>query len=145
MDYKEFFKQYGLKNTPQRNAVLEVLKNSTQPLDAQQLFDEAKGYYAKINLSTIYRILEIFIEKGIAAKTISAQDNKPIYSLLQHTGAHRHTLTCLKCRQEVDLTLCPVSQYKHSIEKQTDFVVTEHEVSLYGYCKKCREEENNEK
>mgnify|MGYP000344742423 CR=1 FL=1 len=64
---KKIFKQNGIKNTKQRQCVFEYLLKSDAPITAEMIFMSIsrKDQEDSINLSTVYRILDVFFKKGI--------------------------------------------------------------------------------
>lgn len=133
----EFQYPKGMKWTKQRKHVYEVLRQAKEPLSAVQIYNrmdksEEEGMYA---VSTIYRILAAFEEKGLVNKTTWMGDGTVVYEL--NRGEHTHYAVCLECHKRVALPSCPFSHVH--LEKETgDFTVTDHKLELYGYCKDCK-------
>ena len=69
-DNEELFTSQGLKNTKSRNLIYNILEQSDVPVTAEQVFLKLKGSGFSINLSTVYRILEVFVSKDIALNPI---------------------------------------------------------------------------
>lgn len=128
----------GIKWTRQRKAVYAVLWNAAEPLSAVQIYNrvdktDMKAMYA---VSTIYRILTAFEEKGLVTRTTWMGDGTVVYEL--NRGEHTHYAVCLECHKRVALPGCPFA-HVHLEEEPGDFTVTGHKLELYGYCKECRE------
>jgi len=49
----------GCKNTKSRKAVIEVLENAENPLSAEDIFLCIKKQGSSVNLSTVYRTLDL--------------------------------------------------------------------------------------
>ena len=115
-----------------------MLWEAPEPLSAIQIYqrvaaDGADGQYA---VSTIYRILAAFEEKGLAEKTVWMEDGSVVYSL--NRGGHTHYAICLKCHNRIPLQSCPFAHI-HLEKGMEDFTVTGHKLELYGYCSACRQ------
>lgn len=128
----------GIKWTRQRKDVYEVLYLAQEPLTAVQIYNRivqkgADGGYA---VSTIYRILSAFEEKGLVSRTSWLGDGTAVYEL--DRGEHTHYAVCLECRRRVQLDSCPFA-HLHLETGAGDFMVTGHKLELYGYCKECNE------
>lgn len=95
---------------------------------------------AKYAVSTIYRILAAFEEKGLVTRTTWMGDGTVVYEL--NRGGHTHYAVCLECHKRVALPGCPFA-HVHLEEEPGDFTVTGHKLELYGYCKECREARKN--
>lgn len=127
----------GIKWTKQRKNVYAVLQEAAEPLNALQIYHLAEelaegGEYA---LSTIYRILSAFEEKGLVSKTTWMGDGTVVYEL--NRGEHIHYAVCLECHKRIALQGCPFT-HVHLGQETGDFTVTGHKLELYGYCKDCR-------
>lgn len=128
----------GIKWTRQRKDVYEVLMQATEPMSAIQIYNhiektEQTGNYA---ISTIYRILAVFEEKNLVRKTNWMGEDKVVYEL--NKGEHTHYAVCINCHKRIPLHTCPFEHMRGNIE-ENEFLVTEHKLELYGYCKQCRE------
>ena len=126
----------GIKWTKQRKAVYEVLWQAKEPLSAVQIYHgmdrEEQSAYA---VSTVYRILATFEEKGIVNKTTWMGDGTVVYEL--NRGEHTHYAVCLECHKRIALSACPFA-HVHLEQETEDFTVTGHKLELYGYCKECK-------
>lgn len=127
----------GLKWTKPRKSVYGVLLEAEEPLSAVQIFHltiqgaDGKEYA----LSTIYRILAAFEEKGLVERTSWMGDGTVVYAL--NRGEHTHYAVCLECHRRIPLQNCPFGHI--SLEKEAeDFMITGHKLELYGYCSSCK-------
>lgn len=129
-DIMALFNEKGIKKTRQRIALAVELGKSQIPVTAEQLYDKHKD----MSLSTIYRALELFCEKGIVQKSIIDESGSHYYEMMNNN--HRHYAVCLECRKITYVDICPL----HDVKFDTgDFAVTSHKLELYGYCEECRE------
>jgi Fur family ferric uptake transcriptional regulator len=128
-------KENGLKTTPQRIAILDILVLEKQPLCAEDIYLKLKLIKAAVNLSTVYRTLEAMTEKNILSKlTIIGQDS----TLYEYNAkGHRHYLICKGCKKITTVYDCPLGNYEKSLEQKTDYKIDEHKLFLYGYCPLC--------
>ena len=124
----------GIKKTKQRGCVLEVLQNANGPLNASEIFDRARTADTSVWLSTVYRILDYFVNEGLAVKTAVMDSNYALYEL--NRNQHRHYAVCVNCHKVVELTNCPMEKFEPEIA-ESDFRVLGHRVEMYGYCKDC--------
>jgi len=136
-DNKEFFKSHGIKNTKQRNIILEILKQAKDPLTAEEIFLESKKVDKSISLSTIYRVLNTFVSKGIVVRHTIVKENISMYEL--NLIDHEHYLVCIKCEKSIDIGHCPLGVYENSLENDTNFEIVGHKLEIYGYCPNCKD------
>lgn len=137
--YKELLRTGNLKSTKHRNALLEALESSGFPLTAEDLFLKLKEKNVSISLSTVYRILETLVDKGFVSRSQLADENKALYEL-SHKDHHHH-LRCVKCRQILPVDGCPLKEYEQLLEDRFGFTVKGHNLEVFGYCEKCKENE----
>ncbi len=128
-------KKQGCKNTKSRRAVIEILEKSPLPLSAEEIFINIKESGISINLSTVYRVLELIESKGLASKTLLG-DGKARYELT--VDGHRHHLICTGCRKMIPIDDCPLFQLEKEVGARTNFDITGHRLELYGLCPECR-------
>ncbi len=137
----DILKAYGLKNTPGRRAVLEVLEGSEGPITAEEVYRRilaAEGPGDKtesgVCLSTVYRTLSTLAEKGLLLR--SAGREGTLSYQLKGMG-HRHYLICTRCGATVPISGCPLEELERALGDSTGFAITGHSLELYGLCPRC--------
>lgn len=128
----------GVKLTDQRKELLEVLSELHHPVSAEELFLLLKEKNPGTCLATIYRNLDVLVNNDIV-RQMRLAGNKREYELIGEE--HYHYLVCLNCNKTVKLEDCPLHHYEETVVAKTDFVITEHRLSLYGYCPQCKPED----
>lgn len=123
-----------MKNTRARDLILSILKNTNEPLSADQIFK--KIIDENINLSTVYRSLIFFEEHGIVKKE-STINNKSVYSYINEKK-HYHLLECNICHKKIRLDYCPFDEVFDEIYDKTGFKVDDENTIIYGVCKECQ-------
>ena len=78
-DYSGLLEKSGLGHTSNRLRVLEIIGNSRHPLSAQEVIEKLNNG-REINRVTVYRILDILVEKKLVER-ISAGDRSFRYGL----------------------------------------------------------------
>ena len=131
----------GLKWTKQRKSVYKVLLEASEPLNAIQIYNLAARDTGgeECAVSTIYRILAAFEEKGFVEKSVWMGDSTVVYTL--NHGVHTHYAVCLECHKRIPLQNCPFA-HMHLNPAAEDFTITGHKLELYGYCRECRDGQN---
>ncbi|MBQ3472370.1 MAG: transcriptional repressor [Clostridia bacterium] len=126
MDINKILAGAGLKCTAQRRQVIDILNKADAPLTAENIYEKSSD----ISLSTVYRIAEKLVEKGIVTKNTIRDSDKFYYELADNK--HRHYAICLGCGDMKYVDICPVHDLKID-----DFTVTGHKLEIYGYCDEC--------
>lgn len=134
--YRDILKHENLKSTKHRNAILEVLEKKDQPLPAEDLYLILKEKGISISLSTVYRVLEALVLKGIAARINPGDGSRAVYELSH--AEHRHHLMCMSCRKRIPVGNCPLEDYEKLLEERFGFSVKGHNLEVFGYCEDCR-------
>lgn len=135
-DYRDLFNGKGVKNTPSRNLIYGILSETGLPMTAEQIFIKLKETEKSVNLSTVYRTLELFVEKGLVLRAIMTENNKAMFEVNHHD--HKHYLVCLNCREMIPVEGCPLDEYEKVLNNKIGFDVTGHKFEIYGYCKNCQ-------
>lgn len=140
MEEVNIFKKYGLKVTKPREAIYAILKSAEEGMDAEKIksLTDEKGY--SINLSTVYRTLDLLTSLGIFEKFDLGEKK---YNYRMRKNDHLHTVKCNVCGEEVHMD-CPMTKIEEFIKKETGFTVLEHHLELKGICRKCSGEINSE-
>jgi Fur family ferric uptake transcriptional regulator len=133
---KEYFLSKGLKNTKNRNFLFAVLENTEVPLTAEDIYLKLREKGVSINLSTVYRILDVFVSKELITRSSLSDNKKNIYELYKQENKHR--LVCISCKKVQTLNKCPLEKFEKELEKEISFDITSHKLELYGYCQECK-------
>lgn len=134
-DYMVMLKNTGLKSTKQRLSILKILNESPQPVSAEEVFLQLKSRDVSINLSSVYRILDVFTEKGLAVK--SSVDGCEMSLFEARHAEHLHHFICQGCRKMVLISGCPLESYEKLLQNELGCEITGHKLEIYGYCKDC--------
>ncbi len=126
-----------LKNTPSRAAILRLLRESREPLSAEEIHGALCREKRQTALSTVYRNLERFVEMGLI-KTELFGDGVTRYFAEEQ---HGHYLICTSCQTRVRIQDCPLSGLEKQLEKDTGFSIERHALTLYGICPRCAQKE----
>ena len=102
--YRSILQNAQLKVTTARQAVLEFFTETDKPADALDLFDYLKKYAIDADKATVYRILEVFVEKGIINR-LEFGEGKFRYEL---SGSDHHHLLCERCGSIQDISDCNI-------------------------------------
>ena len=139
MNKSNFFnnlKSNGLKSTQHRIDILNIIEKSSQPIAADQIFEEMQKRGITINLSTVYRTLDTLCNKNLLTKLNIDGDNRTLFEF--NRMLHTHHLVCLRCKKILAINSCPLEGYEKDLEKKTDYVIAGHKLNVYGYCPECR-------
>jgi len=132
-EQQEFRWPAGLKRTRPRALVWEALRTADRPLSVTELFARLEPD-SGMAVSTVYRILTAFEERGVVTKTTMMGEETALFALCR--GGHEHYAICLACHRQVPVKHCPFETVPIETE-DGGFTVTNHRLELYGYCAEC--------
>ncbi|WP_310965107.1 transcriptional repressor [Nocardioides marmorisolisilvae] len=125
----------GHRLTPQRELVLaavEKLRHATP----DQVYAEVREHSESINLSTVYRTLELLDELGLI-RHAHLSDRAPTYhSATGHEHAH---LICRNCRTVVSVSRERAAEALDPLAREHGFTPDYGHLTVFGLCSKCRE------
>jgi Fur family ferric uptake transcriptional regulator len=135
-DYSNFLKASGLGHTPNRHRVLEVIGNNSSPLSAQQIFDTLSRC-DNINRVTVYRILELLVDKGLVER-INGGGRSFVYGLAPNENhpAHPH-FYCKNCGNLECLNTQSLNVDLQHMQRTFAGLIENVEVRVDGVCKNC--------
>jgi len=91
MTTTQTLKNHNIKVTKPRVAIYEILENELQGIEADYIYKKCLEKDIPINLSTVYRTLELFEEKNLIEK-YDLGEKKYNFSLIRH--GHHHIVEC---------------------------------------------------
>jgi Fe2+ or Zn2+ uptake regulation protein len=136
MDLQAYLKKCNIKVTKGRINILEILLNSEDAASVDYIYEECKRRGLAIDLSTVYRTMEILESKNIVDK-FNLGEGKFNYKIKKEV--HKHTLECSLCHKEVEID-CPMVQIEQIIKNRTGFTLMEHELKIKGVCEDCKKQ-----
>lgn len=68
LNIKHLFAEKGFKTTSQRIIIYNALTNDHNHPSAEHIYDAIKDEHPSISLGTVYKTLDLFVEKGLAHK-----------------------------------------------------------------------------
>ncbi len=124
-----------MRTTPARLAVLGFLNENPNPLSADVIFDHLMSEHDHADRATIYRILEIFFQKGII-KRLELGEGKYRYELAGRRDHHH--LVCESCGKIEDVSDCNITELEDEIAQKKKFIVKRHALEFFGVCQSCQ-------
>jgi Fur family transcriptional regulator, peroxide stress response regulator len=126
-------REQGLKVTPQRLAVYEVLARSKEHPSADRVFQEVRKSMPNISLDTVNRTLTTLAEIGAAFVVEGSGDVKRFDANLE---SHQH-FKCVRCKKIIDFHHPPFDQVTAPAELNKGFRVLRKTVYFEGLCDLC--------
>lgn len=132
--FREKCRGAGLRITPQRVAVYELLVNSAEHPSAMMVFEQIRHRYPDVSLDTVNRTLATIAELGLARVIPGCGGAKRFDANL---ACHQH-FKCVRCKKIIDFGYPAFENMKLPREIREDFTVLSKTVYVQGICSRCR-------
>lgn len=133
-------KAKGYKNTPKRQAMLEVIAKSEKFVSAKEVQESLKDLYKGLSYDTVYRNLYTFVEQGILE--MSERNGEKIFLMHHSHHHHHHHFICDICDKITELETCPMDSF---VKQLPNFVILGHKFEISGICPDCLDKVNMDK
>lgn len=121
--------------TPQREAVLRVIRGSENHLTAGEIFEQARRRLPSISFATVYNSLKYLKDAGLISE-ISFGNGASRYD--RETERHDHAI-CTRCGHLVDFDLADTGELVRAAARKTRFKPESLHLTLRGLCPDCRD------
>ncbi|MEE4194686.1 MAG: Fur family transcriptional regulator [Anaerolineae bacterium] len=132
---RQTLKQHGYRMTHQREAVLNAMHTAHGAITAESIYARAAQDCKVLNLSTVYRTLDLFQQFGL----VSVIDAHGIH-YFEHVGLqepHLH-LRCSQCGKIFNIALEEAQPLLEAFTAQYHFQVDLTEITFQGVCAACQ-------
>lgn len=119
----------GYRLTPQRRRVLEAVGELGHGTP-EEIAQRADG----VNLSTVYRTLELLEELGLVKHT-HLSHGSPSFSVAGPSD-HVH-LVCRDCGGVIEVDASLLQDVERSVQAENGFAIDLGHVALFGSCRQC--------
>lgn len=131
-------KKNGCRMTPQRKVILETLVEQQDKMQTvEDLLTYCQEKNPEINTTTVYRNLELLDQYNFLYK-MNLDRHTTGYKLIC-VDHHHHHIICKSCGHMEAIDYCPISPELIKMTDDKGFLVTEHSLELFGFCKKCKQ------
>ncbi len=128
----------GIRMTGQRRALLQILEEAEDHLDAATLLELARKRDASIDRATVYRTLSLLKELRLIEELdlMHLTGEKHFYEA-KTSGDHVH-LACFRCGKIEEFTSRTLRRLQSEIARQSGFEITVVRTEAGGFCRSCR-------
>ena len=127
-------KEKGLRLTPQRRLIIDMIHSAETHLTAEDIIAYVQERMPGVNKSTIYRTLEVLEETGCVYK--SESNDRFIYHHAE--DGHHHHMVCTACGKTIE---CPESIFlpvEKSLKDKFGFHTSFKHMVVEGLCADCK-------
>ncbi|GAA1758016.1 transcriptional repressor [Nocardioides hankookensis] len=125
----------GYRLTPQRQLVLQAVEKLGHATP-DEILVEVQQHASAVNVSTIYRTLEVLEELGLV-RHAHLSDRAPTYhSVSDHEHFH---LVCRNCHRVVSVDPEVVAPLADRLREEQGFVIDVGHLAIFGECVECED------
>ena len=126
----------GYRLTPQRMMVLAAIEDSTNHISAEEIYAQIIEQYPHVNISTIYRTLDLLKRLGLVTETDLGGGRVRYHPA---DRGHHHHLVCQQCGSIIDLDESILVPLKDTLRREYKFDADLRHLAIFGQCSKCRQ------
>ena len=132
----------GVRLTSQRRAVVEVIQEAREHLDAGSLLELARKRAPNLDRATVYRTIELLKKLRLVDELdLMHLEGEKHYYEVKTKRDHLH-LACFRCGRIEEYTSPVFERLKAEIGKQTGFTIRVVRLEVGGNCRACRSAED---
>jgi Fur family ferric uptake transcriptional regulator len=132
-DWQDTLRAHGYRLTPQRQLVLEAVQ-TLEHATPDDVFGYVHDRVSGINISTVYRTLELLEELGLVRHTHLGHGAQTYHSSTEPDHVH---LVCRQCKRVFEVGTDEVSALVDSLLEQRGFVTDVGHLTVFGTCSDC--------
>jgi Fur family ferric uptake transcriptional regulator len=126
-------KEYRL--TPQRLMIVSAIENSDGHISAEEIYVQVVAKYPHVNISTVYRTLELLKELGLVTEADFGEGRVRYHPAGK---GHHHHLVCSECGTVIDLDESLLSSLESRLLDEYKFSADLKHLAIMGRCARCR-------
>ena len=133
----ELFKRGGIEHTPHRELVLRIFADQHKALAPKDVLSTVRKKQA-IDKVTLYRILDLFVAKGILRRFSTNGSTRYEINCEEHAPSHPH-FVCRQCGEIECLHDFNLKNFKTEIKRYKNIEYEDIDLKLEGVCHQCKE------
>ena len=133
MSWESRLRESGYRLTAQRRLVLEAVERLGHATP-DEVYAEVRSHSGTVNLSTVYRTLELLDELGLI-RHAHLTDRAPTYHT---TTDHEHFhLVCRRCGAVTSVAPDVLAPLAEQLRGENGFVIDVGHLTVFGHCEEC--------
>src|SRR5512135_258582 len=120
----------GMRMTGQRRTIARVLSDAEDHPDVEEVYRRASAQDPRISLSTVYRTVRLFENKGILERHEFGDGRRARYEPAGH-GHHDHLIN-VKTGEVIEFRNEQIERLQESVARELGFRLIGHRLELFG-------------
>lgn len=134
---QQFIHSKGLRNTPQRNAIVESVFSSDEHFTADDLWERIRKTQSRTSRATIYRTITLLVEAGLLHEIDLGDDQKTYDPNFIDSPAHNH-LVCIDCGKIIEFEDANIQLLNDCAARRLGFRPSKQSLKIEACCEKLR-------
>jgi len=114
--------------------ILSAIENSNNHISAEEIYAQIVAKYPNVNISTVYRTLELLKRLGLVTETDLGEGRVRYHPAEK---GHHHHLVCRECGAIIDLDESLLAPLKSALLQEYKFVADLRHLAILGRCVNC--------
>ena len=142
--FGDFLQSRGMRNTRQRDEILQVVVAQQGPFDAELLLAQLPqaGSRTRASRPTVYRTLTELVDAGLVRKF--ELKGRSLYAVDTGSEPVEH-LYCTDCEQFQAIRIPELAEIRTRVAGEQLFQVVNHRLVIEGICQTCRHKKRRER
>ena len=136
-DVRERLHQRGLRWTPQRRLLVDVLADTDGHITGAELVERCRALDPATTPSTVYRTLDVLEDIGVIRHAHGLDGREEFH--VRPAREHGH-LRCSVCGAAWEISAADVAGMLAEFERSRGFAVDLGHLSVVGVCRDCRDQ-----
>jgi Fur family ferric uptake transcriptional regulator len=124
----------GYRLTPQRLMILSAIEESDSHISAEEIHARIVARYPNVNISTVYRTLELLKRLGLVTETDLGEGRVRYHPA---DKGHHHHLVCQECGAIIDLDESLLTPLRSALLREYKFSADLKHLAILGCCVNC--------
>lgn len=134
---QQFIQSKGLRNTPQRNAIVHAIFSSDEHFNADELWDRIRTTQTRTSRATVYRTITLLVEAGLLHEIDLGDDQKTYDPNFVESPAHNH-LVCIDCGKVIEFEDAHIQLMNDCAARRLGFRPERQTLKIEACCEKLR-------
>lgn len=134
---QQFIQSKGLRNTPQRDSIVEAIFSSDEHFTADELWDRIRKTQSRSSRATVYRTISLLVEAGLLHEIDLGDDQKTYDPNFVDSPAHNH-LVCIDCGKVLEFEDENIQLLNDCAARRLGYRPVKQSLKIEACCEKLR-------
>lgn len=128
-----YLREKGYRLTPQRLAILEVLKETPGHFTPTEIYQQVSKQIPGMTEATVYRTLDFLVRQNIVLVAHLGK-GQLVYEYAEHD---HHHLICSRCGAMQEIDHQQLTELYEQFSQTTGYQIHSIHTTFFGYCPQC--------